>query len=136
MCTNTESDRSGACFVLWATNNETGETTVQMKGCFTGNTCEKTECVDTLATRKLNFCCCTGHMCNTNYKLEPKTVAPKVEEKNIHQEPAEELNIFLVIGIGCGVAFVVSVLFGIALFYRNKKNTLFNEIPTVCIIPH
>lgn len=134
MCTNSESDRSGACFVLWATNNETGEAHVQMKGCFTGNSCSNTECIDNGSKRKMNFCCCTGHMCNTNYKSEPTTAAPpKVKENAMYPEPVEEPNFLLVIGIGCGIAFVVAILFLIAFLYRNKKNALFNEIPTVCI---
>lgn len=71
-------------------------------------------------------------MCNTNYKLEP-TVAPKIQENTPYQETADELNFLQVVGIGCGIAFVVAILFLVAFLYRNKKNALFNEVPTVCI---
>lgn len=107
-CRNTESDRPGACFVLWSTDNVTGNccfcyfypknkcmteflplfrcsgaTHVKMKGCFTDNACNNTECVDT-SERKMNFCCCTGRMCNEQYKWIPTTtVAPKIEGNGI-----------------------------------------------------
>lgn len=54
-----------------------------MKGCFTDPSCDKTECIDEKAPnqKKMNFCCCTGHMCNANYRHLPTTTkAPRVQE--------------------------------------------------------
>lgn len=102
----------------------------------------------------MNFCCCIGHMCNSNFKYIPTTTkAPKIgaiENRKIEIELIElkghfillifitfvaskpdEINLLLIVGIVCGVAFVVVILFGIAFFYRNKKNAMFNVIPTV-----
>lgn len=58
-----------------------GETHVKMKGCFTdNNSCNNSECVDTSMPKKMNFCCCTGHMCNSKYTLIPTTTkAPEVD---------------------------------------------------------
>lgn len=112
-CANADSDRPAACFVLWATDNLTGivlsfalfcfvlnfsnnycgffflslkgETHVKMKGCFLDNACTNTECIDTSKTKKMNFCCCTGHMCNSKYKLIPTTTKPpKLEENSMY----------------------------------------------------
>lgn len=59
-----------------------GETHVKMKGCFLDNACTNTECIDTSKTKKMNFCCCTGHMCNSKYKLIPTTTKPPKREEN------------------------------------------------------
>lgn len=59
-----------------------GETNVKMKGCFLDNSCTNTECIDTSQTKKMNFCCCTGHMCNSKYKLIPTTTKPPTLEEN------------------------------------------------------
>lgn len=56
-----------------------GESKVHLKGCFTDASCSNTECVETSAGKKLNFCCCTGHMCNSNFKYMPTTTkAPRI----------------------------------------------------------
>lgn len=60
---------------------DVGESHVKMKGCFTDNACNNTECIDT-STKKMNFCCCTGHMCNSKYKWIPTTTKPPKREEN------------------------------------------------------
>lgn len=63
-----------------------GETHVKMKGCFLDNACTNTECIDTSKKKKMNFCCCTGHMCNSEYKLIPTTTKPpKLPEESTYR---------------------------------------------------
>ncbi|XP_055315210.1 activin receptor type-2B isoform X2 [Sitodiplosis mosellana] len=99
-----------------------------MKGCFTDSACNNSECIDTSMPKRMNFCCCTGHMCNSKYKLMPTTTkAPKVEE-NI--PPPDDMNIYKIVGIVCGFLVMVGVAIFFVSFYKNKKNAMFNEIPT------
>lgn len=100
-----------------------------MKGCFTDTSCNNTECVDNSIPKKVNFCCCSGHMCNSQFKLLPTTTkAPEIEGL---APPPKDFTMVIVVLICCGAAFVMSVLFGGVYFYKSKKNALFNEIPTV-----
>lgn len=58
-----------------------GESYVKMKGCFSDSTCSNTECVDTSKPKKMNFCCCTGNMCNSQFKHMPTTtMPPKIDD--------------------------------------------------------
>lgn len=71
-----------ACFALWETNNDTGEYahTLSMKGCFRHSaSCSNTECVDSSEVERVekqgvNFCCCTGNLCNSKYSWEPRNL--------------------------------------------------------------
>lgn len=88
-----DSDRPSSCFVLWTTDNMTGDSKVHMKGCFTDNSCTNTECIETSPNKKMNFCCCTGHMCNSKYKLIPTTTkAPRVEENSKYLINFDKIN--------------------------------------------
>lgn len=101
-----------------------------MKGCFTDTGCNNTECVDNSNPKKVNFCCCTGHMCNSQFKLVATTTkAPEIE--GLAPPPKVISMGLMMLLIGCGVIFVISVLFAGAYFWKNKKNAMFNEIPTV-----
>lgn len=104
-CYNNDSDRLSSCFVLWAINNITGllafdtccviainfrinlgESHVQMKGCFTDAACNRSQCIDNRSgQKKMNFCCCTGHMCNSKYQYIPTTTPAPKENINGNQ---------------------------------------------------
>lgn len=100
-----------------------------MKGCFTDTSCNNTKCVDNSIPKVTNFCCCTGHMCNSQFKLlSTTTKAPEIEEL---APPPKDSTMAIAVLICCGVAFVISVLFAGVFFYKSKKKALFNEIPTV-----
>ncbi|XP_031618314.1 activin receptor type-2B-like isoform X2 [Contarinia nasturtii] len=126
-CVSSESDRPGSCFALWATDNLTGETYVKMKGCFTDSACNNTECIAN-EPKKMNFCCCTGHMCNSKYKLVPTTTKPPKVEENIPQP--DDMNIYKIVIIVFGFLVIVGFIIFFVSFYKNKKNAMFNEIPT------
>lgn len=68
-------------------------------------------------------------MCNSQFKLVTTTTkAPEIEEL---APPPKDFTMVIIMLICCGVAFVISVLFAGAYFYKSKKNAMFNEIPTV-----
>ena len=78
-CKDADVDKPSNCFVLWSTDNQTGEVKVSMKGCFTYNhACKNDECVDTSyeLNKGLNFCCCSGNMCNQAHKWIKPDVKP------------------------------------------------------------
>lgn len=100
-----------------------------MKGCFTDTSCNNTECVDNSNAKKVNFCCCTGNMCNSQFKLLPTTTkAPEIEGV---APPPKDFTMAIIMMICCGAGFVVSVLFAGVYFYKSKKNAMFNEVPSV-----
>lgn len=108
-----------------------GEYVVNMKGCFTDNQCNNTQCVDNAGPKQHNFCCCVGHMCNSEFKLVTTTTkAPEIEELAPPPLP-KDFTLVIFVLIACGIIFVAAVLWAGAYFYKNKKNALFNEIPTV-----
>ena len=123
----TESDKPPSCFVLWSINNETGFAQVKMKGCFTHNLdCNRTECVDNSVNKRLNFCCCHGNMCNSEYKWIPTTT----KATDIEVPRPEEPSLYYIVAACCVIAFMLGgLLVGIFMF-RNRKSALFNEIPT------
>lgn len=47
--------------------------------------------------------------------------------------PPDDFNIYKIIGIVCGFLVMVGVAIFFVSFYKNKKNAMFNEIPTVRI---
>lgn len=47
--------------------------------------------------------------------------------------PPDDINIYKIVGIVCGFIVMVGVAIFFVSFYKNKKNAMFNEIPTVCI---
>lgn len=47
--------------------------------------------------------------------------------------PPDDINIYKIVGIACGFLVMVGVAIFFVSFYKNKKNAMFNEIPTVCI---
>lgn len=75
-CAASDSNKPQACFVLWTRDNKTNELSVTMKGCFAGDACSQTECIDNSPIRQYNFCCCVGNMCNVNFMWSPTTAKP------------------------------------------------------------
>lgn len=128
-CDISEHDKQHYCFVVWSTDNYTGDIRVTMKGCFTNNNvCDQTECVDSSSTttKRHKFCCCTGNMCNTEHRWIPNTTeATEIEPPPPVEKPAN----FLLITLVC---FAVMLVLGVILiaFYTSRRSTLFKEIPT------
>lgn len=124
-----ESDKPVGCFVVWSTNNVTNEVKVTMKGCFTNpSECNNTECIDTtLGTKNLNYCCCRANMCNREHKWIPEATKPPEQiTNNVQPEP---YSYGLWIGLSISMVFcVMVVLYG---FFRARKPSMFNEIPTI-----
>lgn len=69
-------------------------------------------------------------MCNSQFKLVATTTkAPEIE--GLAPPPKDISMGLMMLLIGCGILFVISVLSGGAYFWKSKKNAMFNEIPTV-----
>lgn len=103
---------------------------MSMKGCFTDQACNNTECLATPTTKKVNFCCCTGNLCNQRFRLAPPTTTKAPEMGELPAQP-KEMSAVIIVFICCAAAFVVGVMFLGVYFYKSKKASLFNEIPTV-----
>lgn len=107
-----------------------GEYKVTMKGCFTDTSCNNTECIDISGPKKTNFCCCIGNRCNSEFRLVT-TTSTKAPEKEEFTTESREMSMPIIALICVAAAFVVSVMFGGVYFYKSKKASMFNEIPTV-----
>lgn len=106
-----------------------GEVKVTMKGCFSNpNDCNRTECIDTTMGTKnnLNYCCCKVNMCNQEYRWAPNVTVPPDPVVPVQQEST---NIWLV----CAFVTVFLVAAGVLVifFVKRRKQSMFNEIPTV-----
>lgn len=103
---------------------------MSMKGCFTDPGCNNTECIGTSSPKRVNFCCCTGNRCNQRFHLVPATTTKTPEMGELPTQP-KEMSPVIIVFICCAAAFVVGVMFLGVYFYKSKKASLFNEIPTV-----
>lgn len=99
-----------------------------MKGCIYNNAeCVATECIDTtLVTKNLNYCCCRADLCNREYKWIPVVTNPP----DVFNHVTPESNIFMTVALIVSSVLVVIGLF-IIFFWRHRKQSMFNEIPTV-----
>lgn len=100
-----------------------------MKGCFTNpSECNNTECIDTtLGTKNLNYCCCRANMCNREHKWIPEATKPP--EQITNNVPHEAT--FNFVWLTMSVSLAILVVFGAYMFFRHRKPSMFNEIPTV-----
>lgn len=106
-----------------------------MKGCFVNaNDCHQTECIDWEPERQNNkkFCCCTGNMCNVNHKWIPTTTTTTIRTTEV--EPNDDNGIVTLIVSIVGPLVVIFAGIGCYLYYRNRKQSRFNEVPTVSIL--
>ncbi|KAJ6649448.1 Activin receptor type-2B [Pseudolycoriella hygida] len=133
-CTNNkitcdvEAGKVGCCFVVWSSDNVTGENRVSLQGCFNNVSCNNTECVSDGPTRNnVNYCCCRGNMCNSKFKYVPLRPSPEELEAPPSDKPNE--NLVIVIAVCCAVDIVLVSLGGI-FFYRNRKTAMFTQVPT------
>lgn len=54
-----------------------------MKGCINHGMdpkCMNLECIDRSKAKKVNYCCCSGHMCNAKHELIPTTLTTTTTE--------------------------------------------------------
>ncbi|XP_058816500.1 activin receptor type-2A [Topomyia yanbarensis] len=129
VCEEGDADKPVGCFVVWSTNNVTSEVKVTMKGCFLNpSDCNNTECVDTSHGTKnnLNYCCCRANMCNREHKWVPVVTKPP----DVIHHVTPETNIVLTAAI---IVNIMVLVFGVGFtfFWRHRKQSMFNEIPTI-----
>lgn len=125
-----------------------------MKGCFTYNhACKDDECVDTSyeLNKGLNFCCCSGNMCNQDHKwVKPAvkpTEAPEGELilkipvyvnniENIFLESSEpnpkKHELWMVVLLTLAIClFICSAAYvAYQVYLKRSKQAMFNELPT------
>lgn len=126
-----ESEKPPSCYVLWTADNVTGEVNLTMKGCFTDSVeCNQTECISSSALKNnMFFCCCKGSLCNTEHKWIPTTTSAteiEVPKENV----ANDNTLYVTIACLVLTALIVFLVGGL-LFYRKRKQAMFNEIPTI-----
>lgn len=105
------------------------EVKVTMKGCFSNpNDCNGTECIDTTMGTKnnLNYCCCRLSMCNREHRWVPNvTNAPEP----VNPVPPESSSVIVVASVVTGTLALCSMI--VIFVLRRRKQSMFNEIPTV-----
>lgn len=100
-----------------------------MKGCFSNpNDCNGTECIDTTMGTKnnLNYCCCRLSMCNKEHRWVPNVTNAPEPITPMQQESGSFMMVAVVVTV---ILFVLSGF--VALACRQRKPSMFNEIPTV-----
>lgn len=125
-----DSDKSPSCYVLWSTDPATAEVKITMKGCFTdSHECNQTQCVSTAEPRNnMNFCCCKGSLCNSDYKWIPTSTEATTQ---VPKEKTSDEN-FLYVMLAIVILVVLIGIFIAGLFvYKKRKQGMFNEIPSI-----
>lgn len=128
-----------------------------MKGCFTdSHECNQTQCISTAEPRNnMNFCCCKGSLCNSDYKWIPTSteattqgslrkwfiiLTSRIPHKNnlffilVPKEKTSDEN-FLYVLLAIVILVVLISIFIAGLFvYKKRKQGMFNEIPSVSFL--
>lgn len=100
-----------------------------MKGCFTENqACNQSDCVDTnYATRNhINFCCCSGSLCNRDHKWMPVTT-PMPEVPTITPPHSNEKLVYIL--LAATFAAILVCAFTCFVILKHKRSS-FNQIPS------
>ncbi|XP_046735488.1 activin receptor type-2A isoform X1 [Diprion similis] len=143
-CSPQESEKRNHCYVLWERNSTTGQTNIKLKGCFLDNKdCyDKAQCIEKRNERtKLFFCCCDGNMCNQNYTWDPTQSPLQTDDDHPdgEREPVpvndEQHYITIVVSVSIPMLLLAFILLSLYWFYRQRKLTYFNEVPTLEPLP-
>lgn len=123
---------------------------VKMKGCFTNNEqCNRGQCVaNDPSLKKVLFCCCNEDLCNQEHTWVPSLPVIAEDSELVvlllfaylgtkllpltvlepYEEPTSPFWTVFFSSASVLGAFVIVLL---VLYYRKRKPTSFNEVPTV-----